>query len=191
MWRPVICPDNISEEEGSATFSTFSSEESFEYHELNVWNSMLDLLCHFEVGVVLGALREEVVMGRIALTFHFSLDLFCDRTSSLPLVNDHVSVRNWPPPPCPHVATESAKVISLTAANEPELMQYVLDGSTWSSICPSLDLLDTFNMRTTATTWNSAAKYPGGALLFFLLRNAPGHSVDENVQVDGSIWWLP
>ena len=46
-------------------------------------------------------------------------------------------------------------------------------------------------MRTAATTWNSAAKYPGGALLFFLLQNALGYSVDTNVQVDGSIWWLP
>ena len=105
---------------------------------------------------------------------HFSLDLLCVKTSSLPVVNDHVSVRNWPPPPYPHVATESANVISFAAANEPALMQYVLDGSTWSFICPFLDLLDTFNMRTTATTWNFEAKYPGGA-------------VDENVQVDGSI----
>ena len=189
MWRSVIKPDNISEEEGSAISSTFSSEESFEYHEHNVRNSMLDVLCHFEVGVVLGALLDEVAMGRIALACHFSLDPMCDKTSSLPIVSDHVSVRNWPPPPYPHVAT--ANVISLAAANESALMQYVLDWSTWSFICPFLDLLDTFNMRTTATTWNSAAKYPGGALLFFLLHNAPGHSVDENVQVDSSIWWLP
>ena len=66
---------------------------------------------------------------------------------------------NKSPPPYPHVAAESANVISLAAANEPALMQYVLDGSTWSSICLILDLLDTFNMRTTATTWNCAAKY--------------------------------
>ena len=64
MWRSVIIPDNISEEERSATSSTFSSEESFEYHEYNVWNSMLDVLCHFEVGVVLGALLDEVATGR-------------------------------------------------------------------------------------------------------------------------------
>ena len=35
MWRSEIIPDNISEEERSATSSTFSSEESFEYHEHN------------------------------------------------------------------------------------------------------------------------------------------------------------
>ena len=89
----------------------------------NVWNSMLDALCHFEVGVVLGALLDEVDMGRIALSFHISLDSLCDKTSSLPVVNDHVSVRYWPPPPCPHAATESAHVISLAPANEPALMQ--------------------------------------------------------------------
>ena len=191
VWRSVIVPDNIFEEVGSATSSTFSSAENFENHEHNDWNPMMDALCHFEVGVVLGALLDEVAMGRIALACHFSLDPLCDKTSSLSVVNNHVSVRNWPLPPYPRVATESANVISLAAANEPALMQYVLDGSIWSFICPFLDLLDTFNMRTTATTWNSAAKYSCGELLFFLLHNAPGHSVDENVQVDGSIWWLP
>ena len=130
-------------------------------------------MSHFEVGVVLGALLDEAAMGRIALACHSSLDLLCDKTSSLPVVNGHVSVRNWPPPPYPHAGTESANVISLATANEPALMQYVLDGSTWSLICPFLDLLDTFNMRTTATTWNSGAKYTGGALLLFLLHNAP------------------
>ena len=39
VWRSVIVPDNISDEVGSATSSTFSSEESFEYHEYNVRNS--------------------------------------------------------------------------------------------------------------------------------------------------------
>ena len=74
------------------------------------------------------------------------------------MVNDHVSVRNWPPPPYPHTATESANVIKLAAANEKALVQYVLDVSTWSFICLFLELFDTFNMRTALTTWNSAAK---------------------------------
>ena len=137
---------------------------------------MLDVLCHFDVSVVLGALLDEVVMGRIALTCHFSLDLLCDKTISWPL---------------PHAAPGYAKVISLAAENQPALMQYVMDGSTWSFICPFLNLYDTFNMRTAATTWNSAAKYFFGALLYFLLHNAPGHRVDEDVQVDSSIWWSP
>ena len=92
---------------GSVTSSTFSSEESFEYHEHNIWNPMLASLCHFEVGVVMEALLDEVDMGRIALACHFSLDVLCDKTSSLPVVNDHVSVRNWPPLLPHHVETES------------------------------------------------------------------------------------
>ena len=66
--------------------------ESLEYHEHNVWNPMLEALCHFEVGVVLGALLDEVAMGRIALACHFSLDVLCDKSSSLPVVTDNVSL---------------------------------------------------------------------------------------------------
>ena len=51
------------------------------YHEHNVWNTMLEALCHFEV-----------------LACHFSLDVLCDKSSSLPVVTDNVSVRNWSPP---------------------------------------------------------------------------------------------
>ena len=91
----VISPRAMN---GSVTSSTFSSEESFEYHEHNVWNPMFASLCHFEIGTGTEALPEEVDMGRIALACHFSLDILCDKTSSLPVVNDHVSVRNWPPP---------------------------------------------------------------------------------------------
>ena len=92
---------------GSVTSSTFSSEESFEYHEHNIWNSMLASLCHFEVGVVMEALLDEVDMGGSALSCHFSLDVLCDKTSSLPVVNDHVSARNWPPLLPQLVETES------------------------------------------------------------------------------------
>ena len=68
---------------------------------------MLASVCHFEVGVVLQALLDEVDMGRIALSCHFSLDVLCDKTSSLPVVNDHVYVRNWPPLLPQNVETES------------------------------------------------------------------------------------
>ena len=125
MWRSVIVPENISEIERSATSSTITSEVSFEYHEHNVCNSMLDALCHFEIGAVLVALLHEVVMGRLVLAFHFSLDLLCHKTSSLQVVNDHVSVRNWPLPPYIYVATVSANEMSLAVANETVLMQYV------------------------------------------------------------------
>ena len=88
------------------------------------------------------------------------------RQPSLPVVNDHVSARNWPPPPYLHSATVSANVTPLAAENESALMLYVMDGSPLSFIGPFLDLYDTFNMRTTATSWNFAAKYSCGSLLF-------------------------
>ena len=58
-------------EDGSVTSSTFSSDESFEYHEHYIWYPMLASLCHFEVDVVFEALLDEVDMGRIALACHF------------------------------------------------------------------------------------------------------------------------
>ena len=74
----------------------------------------------------------------------------------------------WPPPPSLHDATESANDSALAAENEPALMRYVMGGSPRSFISPFLDLYDTINMRTTATSWNIAAKYSCGELLFSL-----------------------
>ena len=101
---------------------------------------------------MLGALLDEVAMGRIALACRSSLDVLFDKTSSLPVVIDNVSVRNWPPQLPLHVVTECANDLALTAENEPALMRYVMDGAPWSFISPFLDLYDTFNMRTAATT---------------------------------------
>ena len=54
-------------------------------------------------------------MGRIALERYFSLDVLCDKISSLLVVNYHVSVRNWPPLLLLHVVTESANDSALEA----------------------------------------------------------------------------
>ena len=129
--------------------------------------------------------------GDLLLRAIFSFDLLCEKTSSLPVVNDHVSVRNRPPPPYPNVATESANVISLAAAHEPALMQYILDGSTWSSICPFLDLPDFQHEKEPLQLLGILLQSTRWCTPFFLLHNAPGHRVDNDVQVDGSIWWLP
>ena len=90
----VISPRAMN---GFVTSSTFSSEENFEYHEHNIWNPLLESLCHSEVCVVMEALLDEVDMGSIALSCHFSLDVLCDKTSSIPVMNDHIFVRTWPP----------------------------------------------------------------------------------------------
>ena len=62
--------------------------------------------------VVLETLLDETAMGRITLSCQFALDVLCDKTSSLPVVSDHVSVRNWPPLLPQHVATERDDFIS-------------------------------------------------------------------------------
>ena len=101
----VICQRAMS---GSVTSSTFSSEVSFKYHEHNTRNPMLASLCHFVVGVVMEALLVEMEVGRIALTWNFSL----------PVVNDHVFVRNWPLLLPQHVETDSADSILGTSMEE-------------------------------------------------------------------------
>ena len=52
---------------------------------------MLEFLCHSEVGVVMEALLDEVNMGRIALSCHFSLDVLCDKVS---IISDHIFGEN-------------------------------------------------------------------------------------------------
>ena len=42
-------------------------------------NPMLGLFCHVQVGVFLESYFDEVVLGRIALSCHFTLDLLCDK----------------------------------------------------------------------------------------------------------------
>ena len=121
--------DHVFEEERSATSSTFSSEESHVHHEHKEWNPMFEALCHFEVGVVLVVLLDEITMDRIALACHFSLDVLCDKSSSLLAVTDNVSVRNWSPPLL-YVVNECDHEGKLTIGNEAALMQYVMDGST-------------------------------------------------------------
>ena len=101
----VICQRAMS---GSVISSAFSSEESFEYHEHNEWNPMLASMCHFEIGVVMEALLVEMELGRIALTWNFSL----------PVVNDHVFVRNWPPHFPQQVETETADSVLGTSMEE-------------------------------------------------------------------------
>ena len=61
---------------------------------------MFESLCRSEVSVVMEALFDEVDMGRIALSCHFSLDVLFGKASSLPVMNDHIFVRTWPPSEC-------------------------------------------------------------------------------------------
>ena len=45
-----------------------------------LWNPMLGLCCHAHVGIFMEALVDEKDLGRIALSCHFALDIFCDKS---------------------------------------------------------------------------------------------------------------
>ena len=51
--------------------SDTSSSESNEYHEHNIWEPLLEHLCHTHIGVFMEAYFDEVDMGRILLSCHF------------------------------------------------------------------------------------------------------------------------
>ena len=65
--------------DASDTSSTLSSSESNEYSEHNIWNLMLELLCHTHIGISMEALFDEGDMVRIAFSFHFALDILMRR----------------------------------------------------------------------------------------------------------------
>ena len=44
----------------------------------NMWNPMLELFCHAEIGILMEALANEVVLAMVALSCHFALDILCD-----------------------------------------------------------------------------------------------------------------
>ena len=56
------------------------SYDSNEYDEHNMWNTMLDLFCHERIGAFMVVYFDDFVLGRIALSCHFSLDIFGDKT---------------------------------------------------------------------------------------------------------------
>ena len=71
--------------DGSDTSSTFTcsslltSQDPDKCDEHNIWNPMLELLCHTHLGISMEALFDEEGMGRITLSCHFALDILCDK----------------------------------------------------------------------------------------------------------------
>ena len=63
----------------SGTSSTLTSSDPDENDGHNIRNPMLELLCHTHSGLLMEALFDEEDLGRIALSFHFALDIFCDK----------------------------------------------------------------------------------------------------------------
>ena len=75
---------------------------------------MLAFLCHFEIGVGMQALDTWEICSRVPSLVGY----LCDKTSSLPVVNDHVSLRDWPLPLPQRSATEGGDSILGMATEE-------------------------------------------------------------------------
>ena len=124
MWRSVIVHGHVFEEEGSATSSTFSSEESFEYREHTEWNPCWNLCVTLRLVLCWEHSSTKYLFSRV-------LDMLCVKTSFLLVVNDNVSLKNWPRPLPLYVVKECANDGACRAANDPALMRYVMDVSPW------------------------------------------------------------
>ena len=64
----------------STCSSLLTSPDPDEYDEHKMWNLMLGLVfCHEHVGSFMESYFDEIVLGRIALSGHFALELLCDK----------------------------------------------------------------------------------------------------------------
>ena len=58
--------------------STNDTPDPNELAEHNMWNPMLELFCHADME----ALADDMVLGILALTCHFALDILCDKSET-------------------------------------------------------------------------------------------------------------
>ena len=58
--------------------STSDTSDPDELDEHNMWHPMLELFCHADIGKLVEALADDMVLGIVALTCHFALDILCD-----------------------------------------------------------------------------------------------------------------
>ena len=55
--------------------STDHTSDPDELAEHNMWHPMLEPLCHADIGILMEALADEMVLAMIALSCHFALDI--------------------------------------------------------------------------------------------------------------------
>ena len=70
----------ISSASTSSSVSTSSS--CYDENKHNMWNPLLELFCHVQIGLRMETLADEVSTARVALSCHFALDLLCDKSDS-------------------------------------------------------------------------------------------------------------
>ena len=61
------------------TVSTASSLVNLVEH--NIWNPVMELLFHVQIGGIFEIFVEEIDLARIELSCHFALDLLCDHSA--------------------------------------------------------------------------------------------------------------
>ena len=71
-WFAMDGSDTSSTSAGSFLCTSWDPDE-YDHH--NMWNPMLKLFCHVQVGVFMESYSDEIVLGRIALSCHFALGL--------------------------------------------------------------------------------------------------------------------
>ena len=64
----------------ASSVSTASDSVDFDAH--NIWNPIMELLFHVQIGGIFMICMEEIDLARIALSCHFALDLLCDKAGT-------------------------------------------------------------------------------------------------------------
>ena len=62
--------------------SVSTSSRCYDENEHNMWNPLLELFCHVQVGLRMETPVDEVATARVALSCHFALDSLCDKSDS-------------------------------------------------------------------------------------------------------------
>ena len=70
----------ISSASTSSSLSTSSS--CYDENEHNMWNPLLEVFCHVQVGLRMETQADDVATARVALSCHFALDSLCDKSDS-------------------------------------------------------------------------------------------------------------
>ena len=66
----------------STSSSVSTSSNSYDENKHNMWNPLLELFCHVQIGLRMATLVDVVSTARVALSCHFAFDLLCDQNDS-------------------------------------------------------------------------------------------------------------
>ena len=65
--------------ERSDISSVTTASDSLDVDAHNIWNPMMMLLFHVQIGSIFEVFMEDIDLARIALSCHFALDVLCDK----------------------------------------------------------------------------------------------------------------